>query len=173
MWDLLCEELGFGFELTVALIEDDLPALDRLAENAEEKDISGVEMWSRDRICAAEPQVTQAVIAGVFSPHTAVVNPYEAVFGLVEAAAANGVQVRMNCPVTGLDYDGDTWTLNTPTGTLSSRFVINAAGLGAAAIAHMAGIDGVEIEAARARNTCSTNAFATLSVAPSTRAPPR
>ena len=149
LWDLLCEELGFGFarvgELTVALIEDDLPALDRLAENAEEKDISGVEMWSRDRICAAEPQVTQAVIAGVFSPHTAVVNPYEAVFGLVEAAAANGVQVRMNCPVTGLDYDGDTWTLNTPTGTLSSRFVINAAGLGAAAIAHMAGIDGVEI----------------------------
>ncbi len=149
LWDSLCEELGFGFarvgELTVALTETDLPSLDRLVENAEEKDIGGVELWSRDQICAAEPQVTKGVIAGVFSPHTAVVNPYEAVFGLVEAAVANGVHLRTNCPVTDLHHDGDSWAITTPTGTLGCRFVVNAAGLGAAAIAHMAGVDGFEI----------------------------
>ncbi len=148
-WDSLCDELGFGFarvgELTVALTEADLPSLDRLVENAEEKDIGGVELWSRDQICAAEPQVTRSVIAGVFSPHTAVVNPYEAVFGLVEAAVANGVQLRTNCPVTGLHNNGDTWTVSTPTGSLSCRFVVNAAGLGADAVARMAGVDGFEI----------------------------
>ena len=150
LWDPLCEELGFGFarvgELTVALTEADLPALDRLVENAEEKDISGVEVWSREQICTAEPQVTRGVIAGVFSPHTAVVNPYEAVFGLVEAAVANGVTLRTNSPVTDLNHNGDSWTVTTPTGTLGCRFVINAAGLGAAAIAHMAGVDGFEIK---------------------------
>ena len=153
-WDSLCDELGFGFarvgELTVALTEADLPSLDRLVENAEEKDIGGVELWSRDQICAAEPQVTRSVIAGVFSPHTAVVNPYEAVFGLVEAAVANGVQLRTNCPVTGLHNNGDTWTVSTPTGSLSCRFVVNAAGLGADAVARMAGVDGFEIRPAHA-----------------------
>lgn len=149
LWDPLCDELGFGFarvgELTVALTEADLPSLDRLVENAEEKDIGRVELWSREQICAAEPQVTRGVIAGVFSPHTAVVNPYEAVFGLVEAAVANGVHLCTNAPVTDLHHDGDTWTVTTPTGTVGCRFVINAAGLGAAAIAHMAGVDGFEI----------------------------
>lgn len=149
LWDPLCDELGFGFarvgELTVALTEADLPSLDRLVENAEEKDIGGVEMWSMEQICRAEPQVTKGVIAGVFSPHTAVVNPYEAVFGLVEAAVANGVDFRTNCPVTGLRHGGDIWTVTTPTGTLQCRFIVNAAGLGADAIARMAGIDGFEI----------------------------
>ncbi|NNF53065.1 MAG: NAD(P)/FAD-dependent oxidoreductase [Acidimicrobiales bacterium] len=149
LWDPLCEELGFGFarvgELTIALTESDLGSLDHLIDNAEEKDIADVEMWSREQICAAEPQVTRGVIAGVFSPHTAVVNPYEAVFGLVEAAVANAVQFHPNSPVTGLDYSGDTWTVTTPTATLRSRFVINSAGLGAAAIAKIAGVDGFEI----------------------------
>ncbi len=81
----------------------------------------------------------------MFSPHTAVVNPYEAVFGLVEAAVANGVRLRTLSPVTDLHHDGDTWTVTTPTDTLGARFVVNAAGLGAAAIAHMAGVDGFEI----------------------------
>jgi glycerol-3-phosphate dehydrogenase len=149
LWDPLCDELGFGFarvgELTVALTETDLPALDRLVENAEEKDISGVQVWNREQICSAEPQVTRGVIAGVFSPHTAVVNPYEAVFGLVEAAVANGVTLGTNCPVSDLRHNGDTWTVTTPTERLDCRFVINAAGLGAASIAHMAGIKGFEI----------------------------
>ncbi len=149
LWDSLCDELGFGFarvgELTLALTEADLPALDRLVENAEEKDISGVQLWSREQICEAEPQVTRGVIAGVFSPHTAVVNPYEAVFGLVEAAVANTVAFIPNSPVTDLHHDGDTWTVTTPAHTLGCRFVINAAGLGASTVAHMAGVDGFEI----------------------------
>ena len=149
LWDPLCAELGFGFarvgELTVALTEADLAALDRLTDNAEEKDISGVQTWTREQVCAAEPQITRGVIAGVFSPHTAVVNPYEAVFGLVEAAVANGVRFHPNSPVTDLNRNGDVWTITTPAGTLGSRFVINAAGLGAGAIAHLAGVDGFEI----------------------------
>ncbi|NNC81457.1 MAG: NAD(P)/FAD-dependent oxidoreductase [Acidimicrobiales bacterium] len=149
LWDSLCDELGFGFarvgELTVALTEADLPALDRLIENAEEKDISGVKLWSRDQIRAAEPQITRGVIAGVFSPHTAVVNPYEAVFGLVEAAVANTVTFMANSPVTDLHHDGNSWMVTTPDLTLGCRFVINAAGLGASTIANMAGVDGFEI----------------------------
>lgn len=149
LWDALCDELGFGFarigELTVALTETDLPSLDALIENAEEKDIEGVELWSSERVCAAEPQITRSVIAGVFSPHTAVVNPYEAVFGLVDAAVANGVRLETNSPVTGLRHNDDTWTITTPTETFRSRFVINATGLGAAAVAKMAGVGSFEI----------------------------
>jgi glycerol-3-phosphate dehydrogenase len=149
LWDPLCDELGFGFsrvgELTVALTEADMAALDHLVDNAEAKGIAGVEHWSRERVARAEPQVTHALIGAVHSPHTAVVNPYEAVFGLVEAAVANGVELRTDSPVTALDHHGDGWTVTTSTGSIGARFVINAAGLGAGAIAEMAGLDDVAI----------------------------
>ena len=149
LWDPLCAELGFGFarvgELTVALSEADLPALDHLVENAEEKDIDGVERWTRDQVARAEPNVTAAVISAVFSPHTGVVNPYEAVFGLVEAAVANGVELRTSSPVLSLEHFGDTWTVSTPTGIVETRFIVNAAGLGAGIIHEMAGLDPLEI----------------------------
>ncbi|HMQ28781.1 MAG TPA: FAD-dependent oxidoreductase, partial [Acidimicrobiales bacterium] len=58
-WDGLCAELGFGFarvgELTVALTDEDEPALDRLVRHAEEKGVPGVERWSREQVLAAEP----------------------------------------------------------------------------------------------------------------------
>ena len=54
LWDPLCDELGFGFsrvgELTVALTDADLAALDHLVDNAEAKDIAGVERWSREQV---------------------------------------------------------------------------------------------------------------------------
>ena len=144
MWGDLCDELGFGFarvgELTVALSDADLPALDRLLRQAEEKAVPGVELWSHDEVLRAEPNLTADVVAGVYAPSTAVINPYEACFGLVECAVANGLDLRTDCPVQGLETDGHTWSVATPEGVFTARFVINAAGVFADAVAEMAGV---------------------------------
>jgi glycerol-3-phosphate dehydrogenase len=149
LWDDLCAELGFGFtrvgELTVALSEDDQPALDRLLRQAEEKGVPRVEAWGRDQVLAAEPALNPNLVGAVHAATTGVINPYEACFGLAEGAVANGVTLRTDCPALGLAGDGEGWTVTTPDGPVTSRFVVNAAGMAAGAVAAMAGVDDVVI----------------------------
>jgi glycerol-3-phosphate dehydrogenase len=143
-WDGLCAELGFGFErvgeLTVAMLEAELPVLDKLMLHAARQGIPGVEVWSRARILQEEPALALDVLAAVFAPTTGVVNPYEACYGLAESAVRNGLALFTDTPVTGLHNDGATWSVQTPRGTLAARFVINAAGLYADVVAEMAGV---------------------------------
>ena len=144
LWGDLCEELGFGFarvgELTVALSDADLPALDALLRHAEEKGIPGVQAWTREQVLRAEPNLTTDVVAAVHAPATAVINPYEACFGLVASAVANDLDLRTDCPVQSLATDGESWSISTPHGVLVARFVINAAGVFADRVAEMAGV---------------------------------
>ncbi|MDO8361811.1 MAG: NAD(P)/FAD-dependent oxidoreductase [Actinomycetota bacterium] len=143
MWGDLCIELGFGFArvggLTVALRDDELPALDKLQHQAATKGVPGVERWGRAALRRAEPNLTKQAIAAVYSPTTAVINPYEACFGLAASAARSGVEVRTLSPVTALAHDGELWVITTPTGLVRARFVLNAAGTAAARISALAG----------------------------------
>jgi glycerol-3-phosphate dehydrogenase len=143
-WDRLCAELDFGFrrvgELTVALHPDQLPVLDKLEKHAAAKGVPGVTRWTREQVLAAEPNLTDAVLAAVHAPTTGVINPYEAVFRLAESAARNGCTLATESPVVGLARDGETWAVETPDRVFYTRFVINAAGLFADAIAAMAGV---------------------------------
>ena len=144
LWDALCAELGFGFrrcgELTVALDESDLPVLHRLLDHGAQKGIPGLEFWPRERALQAEPNLSPEIAAAVYAPATGVVNPYEACFGLAESAAANGVELRTGCALTGLAWEEDAWCLATTQGALRSRFVVNAAGLFSDRVAEMAGV---------------------------------
>ena len=144
MWDTLCAELGFGFarvgELTVAVGEEQLPVLDKLLRHGADKGVPGLELWDRGRVLAEEPNLTPDVLAAVYAPTTGVINPYEACFGLAESACRNGLELRTNSPVQGLTQDGSAWHVQTPHETFETRFVINAAGLYADRIAHMAGV---------------------------------
>jgi glycerol-3-phosphate dehydrogenase len=149
MWGDLCAELGFGFarvgELTVALEEDQLPAIEKLLANAEAKGIPGVERWNRGQTLAAEPKLNPDLVAALHAPMTAVINPYEACFGLAAKAAACGVGIRTDCQVTSLDARSGGWEVKTTEGVVGADFVVNAAGLYAGAVAAMAGVQGIDI----------------------------
>jgi len=157
MWDQLCDELGFGFqrvgELTVAMSEEQLPVLDKLMHHGRVKGIPGMEIWPRERILREEPNLSEAVIAGVYAPTTGVINPYEACFGLIDSAVHNGCTLVTECRVTALsqeeEADGeegeeeggeDSWMVHSTAGDFHTRFVINAAGLYADEVAGMAGV---------------------------------
>lgn len=149
MWGELCAELGFGFarvgELTVALEEDELGAIDRLLANAEAKGVPGVERWNRGQVLAAEPNLNPDLVAGLHAPMTAVINPYEACFGLADKAVSNGVEVRTDCAVTALSAAEGGWDVTTSEGVISSEFVVNAAGLYSGVVSELAGVPGLDI----------------------------
>ena len=143
-WDKLCAELGFGFkrigELTVALSPEELPELERLVAQAVDKGVPGVTLWDGDRVRREEPALSEAVVAAVYAPTTAVINPYEACFGLAESALYNGLTLLTAAPVQRITQTADGWRVQTARGELQSRFVLNAAGLYADQIADWAGV---------------------------------
>ncbi|MEZ4730169.1 MAG: NAD(P)/FAD-dependent oxidoreductase [Caldilineaceae bacterium] len=143
-WDQLCAELGFGFkrigELTVALSPEEVPALHKLLAQGEAKGVPGLALWDSDRIRRTEPALSKAILAAVYAPTTAVINPYEACFGLAESACHNGLTLLTACRVQSFTQAEHGWTVHTTRGDLQTHFVINAAGLYADVIAELAGV---------------------------------
>ncbi len=143
-WDRLCAELGFGFkrigELTVALSTEEVPELHKLLDQATTKGVPGLALWDGEQVRREEPALSAAVIAAVYAPTTAVINPYEACFGLAESATHNGLTLLTACRVQGFTQTATGWLAHTTRGELATRFVVNAAGLYADAIAALAGV---------------------------------
>lgn len=144
LWDQLCAELGFGFkrigEFTVALNAEEVPELHKLLANAEAKAIPGLVLREGAQVRQAEPALSEAVVAAVYAPTTAVINPYEACFGLAESAVNNGVTLLTTCCVQQVRQSTTGWLVHTSHGIFPTRFVLNAAGLYADVIADLAGV---------------------------------
>ena len=145
MYDQLVDELHFGFrrigEINVAFTEEDLQTLRRLKAQGDEKGVPGLELWSQQRLRREEPNLSPKLLGALHAPSAGVVNPYEFAFALIENAMQNGVELRVDCPVTGLDREADGLTVHTPHGRLHARFVINSAGVHADQVAAMLGCD--------------------------------
>ena len=71
MWDKLRDELGFGFkrigELTVALSEEQIPALERLKRQGEDKGVPGLVIWDQARLRREEPNLAPDILAGLYA----------------------------------------------------------------------------------------------------------
>ncbi|HCF62496.1 MAG TPA: FAD/NAD(P)-binding oxidoreductase [Myxococcales bacterium] len=143
LFDGLHEELGFGFrrigELNVAQTEEELEGLKALKALGDEKGVPGIELWDQERLRREEPNLSRALLGALYCPSAGVINPYEFAFALIENAVANGVELRVDSPVLGLEPNAEGLAVRTPGGTLQARFVLNCAGVAADEVAAMVG----------------------------------
>jgi glycerol-3-phosphate dehydrogenase len=150
-WDAMAAELGFAFErigeLTVAFDEDELETLHVLKAQGERKGVTGLEMWSPQRVRRAEPNLSEEIIGALHAPTAGVVNPYEACFAMAENARANGVEMAFESPVTAIERSEDGFRVSAGDGVWTSRYLVNAAGLFADEVAAMVGANGFELRA--------------------------
>jgi len=144
LFDKLRAELGFGFrrigELNVALTPEDLEGIKALKALGDEKGVPGLELWDQERLRREEPNLSRSLLGALYAPTGGVINPYEFAFALIENAVRNGVELRVDSPVLGIEPKGDRLAVRTPGGILESRFVINCAGVAADAVAAMVGV---------------------------------
>jgi glycerol-3-phosphate dehydrogenase len=142
-WEDICERLDVPFRrcgvLTVALDAEQEAALEPLA--AQQRAVG-----LQPRILTAaqarelEPLITERVRAALFLPEEGIIDPFRLTWGYAELAAANGAEVRLSHPVTGIVSEADgTLTVRTARGSLRARQLVNAAGLGANAVSVLAG----------------------------------
>jgi glycerol-3-phosphate dehydrogenase len=144
LWRPLARELQVGIEETGALIvasaQDDPEGLRSLYERALENGIPGVEILSGEQALRREPLLSPECRGALWTPTAAVVDAFEGVVAAAENAAMNGVEFRFNTEVRGFAVeDGRLVAARTDGGEFRARWFINAAGVHADDVMHLAG----------------------------------
>lgn len=143
-----CSSHGVGHrrtgKLIVAAEESDLPALDAIARTGRANGVTDLERLDAAATRARAPALRTA--GAVWSPSTGIVDSHGLMLSLQGAAEALGATVALRAPVTAIAPQGKGYRVQLDNGgetyELSAGVVVNAAGLGAPAVA--AAIDGLD-----------------------------
>lgn len=123
-------ERGVPFEsngkLVIAADDDEVPALERLAERAERNGVPGLAWLDGTALRTVEPAARG--VAALHSPSTGVIDFQAVCRALADDVRAAGGQIRTSWPVTRID-DGDPVEVSGPAGRLRVRRAIACAGL--------------------------------------------
>ena len=115
--------------LVLAFSDKEIPVLQRLLKNGRANGVEGLEILTRQQVLEREPNIGGSVTAALYAPSAMVVSPWEYTLALLETAVKNGVEVRLECAVTGIEKTNDGYKLKTGGGDVGARFIVNAAGL--------------------------------------------
>ena len=137
-----CREHGIAHDVCgkviVATSTDELPLLENLYQRALQNDVP-VEKLAPERVREIEPHVS--CLAGVLVKSTGITS-YEAVcLKFLELIRDAGGDVRFGSRVTSVQDRPDVRIIETETGELAAKFVINCAGLHSDRVARLAGTD--------------------------------
>lgn len=141
-FDKLAAELDIPYKrtgkLVVGFTDDDREKLERMKKIGDKNGVPGLEIVDKDFIRQKAPMVEGEF--ALWSPSTAILNPFIYTVALAENAAMNGVQFFFEHPVTAISYDTDCYHVLAGEKKFKARWIINCAGLGSAKISHMLGI---------------------------------
>lgn len=146
------QELGFLFCRTGSMVlgfnDGDRAHLEQLRCNGLANGVPELSIVGPDRIHELEPRASADATSALWCPSTGFVDPFEVAIAALENAVANGVTFIRSAPVEAIEVAGGEvtdgavrFTLVTPAGEVRCRYLINAAGNGAADISHMAGAE--------------------------------
>lgn len=144
-------ELGFLFSRTGSMVlgfnDEDRAHLEQLRQNGLANGVPELSIVGPERIHELEPRASNDATCALWCPSTGFVDPFEVAIAALENAVANGVTFMRSAPVEAIEVAGEAsngaarFTLMTPADDVRCRYLINAAGNGAAGISHMAGAE--------------------------------
>lgn len=142
-FEALCGELDVPYKKTgkllVAFDENDMESLRGVLAQGEANGCKGLRLVGADEMKDLAPGI--GGIGGMYSPETAVFDPFLYCIALAENALANGAQFQFNSEVISISREssGDFIVKTAGGGEFGCRLLINCAGLGSGRISEMAG----------------------------------
>jgi glycerol-3-phosphate dehydrogenase len=115
--------------LVVAWTDQETATLDSIVSQAHDNGVDDVHLVNDREIFRREPNLAKDVRAAIAVPGESIIDPWSAPYAYLRQALMNGAQIFLSCELTGGDYGGGEWLLQTSRGTLKARYVINCAGL--------------------------------------------
>ena len=114
-------------KIVVAVTEEEVPRLKDLFERGQANGLAGLKWLDRAGVRSIEPHA--AGVAGIHVPEEGIAD-YPGVCAALETEIkAEGGEILLDHPVTGLDFSRGKWHIETPAGVDSVDFLINCAGL--------------------------------------------
>ncbi len=146
----LSKDLDFSFRRNGSLVlcfsEDDRPALQALYERGIANGVPDLKIISGDEVRAMEPNVTDEVVAALYAPTGGIVCPFGLTIALAENACDNGVEFKFLTEVTNITRIEGGYQLSIKgKEDITTRFVVNAAGVYADVFHNMVSEHKIEI----------------------------
>ena len=133
MMDELAADLEFEFKrngsVVLCFADEEMPKLAELYQKGLKNGVEGLEIVSGDKMREMEPNVSKEVVAALIAPTGGIVCPFGLTIALAENAADNGVEFKFNTEVKDIKKVEDGYVLVTNNGDISTKTVINAAGV--------------------------------------------
>ncbi|MGN1350701.1 MAG: NAD(P)/FAD-dependent oxidoreductase [Anaerovoracaceae bacterium] len=157
MYDTICRELGVPMRRVGSLYAAFGPEGEKLLKKKYERGLANgtpeLQILSGDEARRLEPGLSGDVVRALYTPFTGIISPFKLAVNTALSAAQNGVEFLFDTAVTGIrpadekrrqqkgepdlqDMEGPVELLTTG-GSVFTRFVVNAAGDGAAGIEAM------------------------------------
>lgn len=135
----LAPKLHFPYQpigsLLLAFTEENLETVEVLYQRGRHNGVPGLKILSADEVREMEPNVNPEVKGALYAPSAGIVSPWRMALAFAESAVRNGVELRRNCPVTGISKTKDGYELDTPSGMISAQYVVNSTGVDAFTVA--------------------------------------
>ncbi|TRZ84522.1 MAG: FAD/NAD(P)-binding oxidoreductase [Streptomycetaceae bacterium] len=115
--------------LLVAWSDEELANLPEIQEKAQANGYSACKIISSSEVYQLEPHLGLGALGALTVPDEWIIDPWSTTVAYATQAKRAGVQVRLNTKVTKVSHQNDLHSLATTSGDISTRFVVNVAGL--------------------------------------------
>lgn len=128
-----CEELGAPYRrntsLVVAFRPEDKPGLEDLLMRGLDNGVTGLRLIDEAELRGREPNLGPQACSALLAETGGICCPYELTIDLATHALLNGVEIRLNTPVTKVSRRNEGFCSMTPDGHVVSHVLVNAAGV--------------------------------------------
>ena len=132
-FDTLCRELSVPFSRCGSLMVSCGERGDRVLKNKYENGrligVPGLRLLRGDEAREMEPGLSPAVRSALYAPTAGTTDPWALCYAALENARANGCDYRPGTEVLAIRREAEGYALDTGSGTIFARSVINCAGL--------------------------------------------
>ncbi|MFV0352938.1 MAG: NAD(P)/FAD-dependent oxidoreductase [Oscillospiraceae bacterium] len=140
----LDSELHFGFSaigsLVLAFTPQQAEGLQDLLQRGRENGLRDLSILIKHQVIAIEPNVNPDVVAALYCKGAGVCSPFEYTVALAENAIENGLELFLSSSIASITKTESGFTLTTAAGEeYRTRYIVNAAGLGAGDISALVG----------------------------------
>lgn len=143
LYHTLSRELDVPFVENGSLVlcedESQIQELEALKARGEQNGVPGLEIIRGAALRALEPHLHENIVAALHAPTGAITCPYGMAQAMAENAVANGATFVFDSKVQRIEKTQDGFAVSCDDRVFSARTVVNAAGLFADEVAHMAG----------------------------------
>lgn len=145
MMPQIAKDLGVKYinngSLVVGFNDEDKKTLEGLLARGNANQVEGLKILNREEILKIEPNIGKNVTCALYAPTGAIICPYDLAVSAIGNAMDNGVDLKCNFEIIEISNKGEYYTLKSQNEEISSRYIINCAGVYSDKIAKLVGDD--------------------------------